>query len=683
MEKANFYKQGMAFDSKGNLYIGDSGDCQIEVFDENLKPLRHFGSIGSGDGQFQYLVDLKIDQDQIFALDLILGLIQVFDLMGTFLYQFETGLPEDMERSHPTGFAISQHQKIFVLDIFNDMKIFDRQGKFLRKLDGLNNQIDDYFGHLYIPVEDMKSDEAGNIYLLINLGSDDFPAIIILNSEGELSPDDPPKTISLYDQLMENGVFAIEGDYLYSALWDPTDQYYTGLLSCMKLKYNLENLEDMKEEDMQIILNNDSSNSLGIDILNPSALLVRGDILYFLDSKQNKITKINTKGEIVATYQSPKSTWEDIKWLSGDIKENMFVADAGKKGIQQINQDMEITGTIGKPGNPDLLPTIGEFYQPYAVVLDSQGYLYCSDSWYNCIQVFSPDHRPFLTFYPPYRIEKATGITINHQGNLLLIDGENKIIYRLDISKIKEKKISMLGFISDVKYASHSVVTNQKEHYLVPVSDLGIMAELSSKGKVIKRGYSSFSRQDKDEFFLPTYIFQDKNQNFIVVDEWLGYFWKFDPSLKDQGSEKLNWFGIQSVWQSNDGTIYAVDRAHSLLIKLRDKSFAKSSLPTDILQNVNIKSLTTNSSIQSFSKVLGISLNDTNSMVFPLENQELMIFFKSSMVTKRNVFATGIVRLDSKGQVLKSELLETGFEKAISLSSGNFLVIGKADNIKK
>lgn len=61
---------GIAVAKDGTIFVADSGESQIEVFDTELKYLYSFGSIGSGDGQFQQIRQLRIDEnDNIYILD--------------------------------------------------------------------------------------------------------------------------------------------------------------------------------------------------------------------------------------------------------------------------------------------------------------------------------------------------------------------------------------------------------------------------------------------------------------------------------------------------------------------------------------------------------------------------------------------------------------------------------------
>ena len=162
----NFFKQGMDFDQEGNLYLADSGESQIEVFSNELKPLRHFGSIGSQPDQFQFLMDLKVSQDQVFALDYTLASVKVFHLDGNFQYEFSTQAPEDEFSSCPSDLAVSNHQHVFVMDLRNGLKMFDIKGKFIKYIDLFSDYFEDSGREYYGGIQDLKTDDKGYLYLL-------------------------------------------------------------------------------------------------------------------------------------------------------------------------------------------------------------------------------------------------------------------------------------------------------------------------------------------------------------------------------------------------------------------------------------------------------------------------------------------------------------------------------------
>jgi DNA-binding beta-propeller fold protein YncE len=590
MTNLNFYKQGMAFDSKGNLYITDSGESQIEVFDSNLKPLRHFGGIGNKPAQFQYLVDLTISQDEIFALDLTLGRVQVFDLEGNILYQFSTKVESDKASSHPIGLAISLDTNIFVIDLFNGIKVFKRDGTFVRLLEWSIDFI--YRGRFpsYEPImiEDIKSDASGNIYVLSTIPEDGSPMIIIANPEGELLGNDLYESVILLSQyLTPNGGFAMEGDTLYAFLWYPSTSA-DSTVYCFSGKYNL---SPCSFEIEKFIFGNPETDTENIPLMEPTSFIIRSQILYFLDSFTNTIYQIDQHGKLLKSYTSPKSDLIMLNGVCGDDLGNIYITSASKNLISVYNENLEMISTLGKPAIFGNIPEIGEFSLPYGATVDSKNYLYVTDLYTPCIQVFDPQRNPYFTILLENRSIFLTGITIDEQGNLVVKDSQEHRIYVFDISQIESKKVVQTNTIKtgidDVAYNNGayndieftSLVTNQKNNFLIPLREDRILVEMDQKGKTVKSYHNSGNPETFYEVVSPRHIIKDQNQNFIMVDEWIGKIWKLDPDLKVIWEEKLPWFGIQSMWENDQGVIFVADKAHSVLFTMKDLTFVPSKNP--------------------------------------------------------------------------------------------------------
>lgn len=62
-EKGQFSDpDGIAVDEKGMIYVGDSGNARIQVFDRKLEFIRTIGSRGTGNGQFNWISGLCITE---------------------------------------------------------------------------------------------------------------------------------------------------------------------------------------------------------------------------------------------------------------------------------------------------------------------------------------------------------------------------------------------------------------------------------------------------------------------------------------------------------------------------------------------------------------------------------------------------------------------------------------------
>ena len=79
---------GIAIDSKGNVYVTDRDNSNIQKFDGNGNFLKKLGSPGTGDGQFLQPHSTAIDsRGNLYVSDMNNFRIQKFDGNGNFPYK--------------------------------------------------------------------------------------------------------------------------------------------------------------------------------------------------------------------------------------------------------------------------------------------------------------------------------------------------------------------------------------------------------------------------------------------------------------------------------------------------------------------------------------------------------------------------------------------------------------------
>lgn len=115
------------------LFISDSGNNRIQVFDLNGSFLREFGKSGDKVGELGRPMHLDIFEDKLYVTEYLNDRIQIFSLLGDPLYMFgEPGLGEGQLDS-PGGVAVGKDGKIFVAGFYNHtVQVFDKEGGFIK-----------------------------------------------------------------------------------------------------------------------------------------------------------------------------------------------------------------------------------------------------------------------------------------------------------------------------------------------------------------------------------------------------------------------------------------------------------------------------------------------------------------------------------------------------------------------
>jgi DNA-binding beta-propeller fold protein YncE len=107
-------------DRQGNLYITDTLNFRIQIFDPEGAPLSSFGKAGDGRGDFAKAKGVAVDSEgHIYVVDSLYDVVQIYDRDGRFLLAFGgTGRTEGLLWL-PTGICIDEEDRVYVADSDN------------------------------------------------------------------------------------------------------------------------------------------------------------------------------------------------------------------------------------------------------------------------------------------------------------------------------------------------------------------------------------------------------------------------------------------------------------------------------------------------------------------------------------------------------------------------------------
>ena len=121
------------------LFVADTEYHRIKVFDENGNFVRKFGTYGSGDGQMNSPRGIYVDSNgltgqEIYVSDTQNHRIQVFDLTGNFIRKFGTYGNGDGQLDDPTDVGIGPDGLVYVCSKDDQrVLVFQKDGFYVRK----------------------------------------------------------------------------------------------------------------------------------------------------------------------------------------------------------------------------------------------------------------------------------------------------------------------------------------------------------------------------------------------------------------------------------------------------------------------------------------------------------------------------------------------------------------------
>ncbi|OGO06003.1 MAG: hypothetical protein A2Y73_07430 [Chloroflexi bacterium RBG_13_56_8] len=160
--------KGLALDAEGNLYVVDSQNHRIQVFDAQGNFLRAWGSEGTQPGEFKEPWGVAVSPSgEVYVADTWNHRIQVFDQTGAFVRMWGVfGETSQLDGAGnvfygPRGLAFDSQGNLYVADTGNKRIIkYDPQGEMIAAVGGMG----DGDGQLQEPVG-IAIDQEGDLYV--------------------------------------------------------------------------------------------------------------------------------------------------------------------------------------------------------------------------------------------------------------------------------------------------------------------------------------------------------------------------------------------------------------------------------------------------------------------------------------------------------------------------------------
>ncbi len=126
---------GVAVDASGNVFVSEFDGNRVQKFTNTGTFVSKWGTAGSGDGQFNQPYSVAVDgSGNVFVLERANARVQKFTNSGTFIAKWGSGGGGDGQFNLPTRIAVDASGNVYVSDSGNDrVQKFTNSGTFLTK----------------------------------------------------------------------------------------------------------------------------------------------------------------------------------------------------------------------------------------------------------------------------------------------------------------------------------------------------------------------------------------------------------------------------------------------------------------------------------------------------------------------------------------------------------------------
>jgi sugar lactone lactonase YvrE len=125
---------GIAFDlTNGHLYVADTAEHRIHIFERDGSLAGSIGRRGTGDGEFNYPTYLwRTPEGRLYVTDSLNFRVQAFDARGQFAGKFGRQGDGTGDAARQKGVATDRNGHVYVVDaLFHAFQIFDTAGRLL------------------------------------------------------------------------------------------------------------------------------------------------------------------------------------------------------------------------------------------------------------------------------------------------------------------------------------------------------------------------------------------------------------------------------------------------------------------------------------------------------------------------------------------------------------------------
>ncbi len=426
--------EGIAVTSN-RIYVVDTENDRVQIFDLSGNFVAKFGTTGINNNQFNIPVGIAVTSNRIYITDSGNNRIQVFDLSGNFVHGFGTRGSDSGQFIFPEGIAVTSN-RIYVADTFNErVQIFDLNGNFV-------SQFGTFAG-------------GGNLSLTT-------PSGIYVTSTNLFVADTGGQRIRVFDL---NGNF-VRG---FGSQGSGNGQF----LSPEGVSVNSDRIfvADTRNNRVQIFdLNGGFVDSFGTPSNSgfsfPSDVFTSPDRIYVADTANHRVQIFDLNGDFVDGFGTEGSNdgLLDTPFGISVNSTHIFVADTNNERIQIFDLDGNFAAKFGSAGTGD-----GQFRSPQDVTVNAT-HIFVADGVTRSVQIFDLSGNFVDKFNTNHPTGSLRSISVN-SNHIFIADYEIHLIHIFDLNGDFVGKFGSRGFDDGLFAHPQGIYVNSNRIYVADTTN--------------------------------------------------------------------------------------------------------------------------------------------------------------------------------------------------------------------
>jgi sugar lactone lactonase YvrE len=161
------FPYGITGDKQGQVYVSDLYNGCISVFDDKGNFLKYFGEKDAKEKVIEAPGTVRIFDDQLYVTEIRKSKVLIFDLEGNLLKEIGEQGQKEGQFQAPNALTVDKDDNLYVVDTGNQrVQIFDKDGKFVRSFNGSQNGTG---SSEFVNPRGIGIDSRGILYVVNNL----------------------------------------------------------------------------------------------------------------------------------------------------------------------------------------------------------------------------------------------------------------------------------------------------------------------------------------------------------------------------------------------------------------------------------------------------------------------------------------------------------------------------------